>query len=91
MSKATPSAVWPTASPAPEFNPHSQPDLARNLAEATGIAMDVFGLPFDVARAQYARAVQVGLIERSMLASRDFSRIVSSMEKLTLGPWARHV
>jgi hypothetical protein len=53
--------------------------------------MDVLGLPFDVARAQYARAVQLGLIERSMLASRDFSRALGSLEKLTLGPWARHV
>jgi hypothetical protein len=91
MSKITPSADWPSASPAPESNPIFQPDLARSVAEATGIAMDVFGLPFDVARAQYARAVQAGLIERSMLASRDFSRVLSSMEKLTLGPWARHV
>jgi hypothetical protein len=91
MSKVTPSVDWPSASPAPEGNLHSQPDLVRSVAEATGIAMDVFGLPFDVARAQYARAVQVGLIERSMLASRDFSRVLSSVEKLTLGPWARHV
>jgi hypothetical protein len=53
--------------------------------------MDILGLPFDMARAQYARAVQVGLIERSMLASRDFSRTVGAMEQLTLGPWARHV
>jgi hypothetical protein len=53
--------------------------------------MDVLGLPFDIARAQYARAVQIGLIERSMLASREFSRTVGAWEQLTLGPWARHV
>jgi len=53
--------------------------------------MDVMGLPFDIARAQYARAVQLGLIERSMLASRDFSRVLGSLERMTLGPWARHV
>lgn len=66
-------------------------DLGKNVREATGIAMDVFGLPFDVVRAQYARAVEVGLLERSMLASRDFSRALSAYEQLTLGLWARHV
>jgi hypothetical protein len=69
----------------------ARPDVKHCVFTATGIAMDVLGLPFDVARAQYARAVQLGLIERSMLASRDFSRALGSLEKLTLGPWARHV
>ena len=72
-------AVWPA------------PDVGQRVREVTGIAMDFFGLPFDVARAQYARAVEVGLLQRSMLASRDFSRAVSACEQLTLGPWARHV
>ncbi len=66
-------------------------DVAKHVSEATGLAMDILGLPFDVVRAQYARAVQVGLIERSMLASRDFSRTLAAMEQLALGPWARHV
>jgi hypothetical protein len=66
-------------------------DVAKHVSEATGLAMDILGLPFDMARAQYARAVQVGLIERSMLASRDFSRTLAAMEQLALGPWARHV
>lgn len=65
--------------------------LAGTVLEAAGIAMDMLGLPFDVARAQYARAVQLGLVERSMLASRDFTRALSAMERLALGPWARHV
>ena len=73
------------------FGPTTQPQIADSVAKVTGIAMDVLGLPFDVARAQYARAVQLGLIERSMLASRDFSRTVGALEQLTLGPWARHV
>lgn len=78
---------------APDFehNSWSAPDVGQNVREVTGIAMDFFGLPFDIARAQYARAVQVGLLERSMLASRDFSRALSAYEQLTLGPWARHV
>lgn len=69
----------------------SAPDVGQRVLEVTDIAMNVFGLPFDVARAQYARAVEVGLLERSMLASRDFSRALSAYEQLTLGPWARHV
>ena len=74
-----------------EFDTRASADMAKHVSEAAGLAMDVLGLPFDMARAQYARAVQVGLIERSMLASRDFSRTVGALEQLTLGPWARHV
>ena len=70
----------------PTRTPH-----ATDAWVATGIAMDALGLPFDIARAQYARAVQLGLVERSMLASRDFARTLSAMEQLLLGPWARHV
>lgn len=65
--------------------------LANNMLVVTGLAMDVLGLPFDVARAQYARAVQLGLVQRSMLASRDFARTMGALEQLALGPWARHV
>ena len=67
------------------------PPLAKDVFDATGITMDVLGLPFDVARAQYARAVQLGWVERSMLASRNFACTLSAMERLALGPWARHV
>lgn len=49
------------------------------------------GLPFDMAREQYAKAVQVGLIERSMISWARFERQLDSLEKLTLGPWARRV
>lgn len=73
------------------FEATDRPDMNHCVFAATGVAMDVLGLPFDIARAQYARAVQLGMIERSMLASRDFSRVLGSLEKLTLGPWARHV
>lgn len=77
----------PTGLPAPE----TAYPIADNVLDATGIAMNVLGLPFDVARAQYACAVQWGLVERSMLASRNFTRALSAMEQLALGPWARHV
>ncbi|MEY4100601.1 MAG: hypothetical protein RL300_1772 [Pseudomonadota bacterium] len=49
------------------------------------------GLPFDMAREQYAKAVQVGLIERSMIAWAKFERQLDLLEKMTLGPWARRV
>ncbi len=71
--------------------PETASPLADSVSDATGIAMNVLGLPFDVARAQYACAVQLGLVERSMLASRNFTRALSAMERLALGPWARHV
>ena len=75
-----------TALTAPVTSP-----IADSVWDATCIAQNVLGLPFDVARAQYACAVQLGLVERSMLASRDFTRALSAMERLALGPWARHV
>lgn len=72
--------------------------LARrpcNLAEAAaGTSRPVaqaLAFPFDVVRSQYAKAVQLGLIERSMLAGRDFERALGAIERFTLGPWARHV
>ena len=73
-----------------DVTPPTQP-LAPDVLVATGIAMNVLGLPFDIARAQYARAVQPGLVQRSMLASRDFARTLGALEQLALGPWARRV
>jgi hypothetical protein len=49
------------------------------------------GQPFDTARVLYALAVRVGLIENSLLSSARFSRDIHSLEKMTLGPWARQV
>ncbi len=49
------------------------------------------GLPFDMAREQYAKAVQFGLIERSLLGWAKFERQIDSLEKMMLGPWARKV
>ncbi|MDD2917938.1 hypothetical protein [Rhodoferax sp.] len=59
-------------------------DLGRTLSM-------VQGLPFDMAREQYAKAVQMGLIQRSMLAWAKFERQIDMLEKITLGPWARRV
>lgn len=46
-------------------------------------------LPFDLARRNYATAVRAGLIERSMLASAKFGKLLNQMESITLGPLAR--
>ena len=56
-------------------------DTAKSVARA----------PFDTMRAQYASAVRAGLLENSMLASRDFERTVNAMERAALGPLARRV
>jgi hypothetical protein len=49
------------------------------------------GLPFDVLREHYAKAVRAGLIQESMLASRDLERVLAALEHASLGPWARSV
>jgi len=60
------------------------------MAETARTAFgSLFTWPFDALRAQYVGAVKAGLVERSMLAARDFERTVSAMEQLTLGPLAR--
>jgi hypothetical protein len=51
----------------------------------------VFQWPFDTLRAQYARAVRAGLVQNSVLASRDFENTLGALERLTLGPLARRV
>ena len=68
-----------------------RPTPADNVIAASGISLNLLRLPFDIARAQYAQAVQLGLVERSMLASRDFGRTLGAIEQLTLGPLARRV
>lgn len=49
----------------------------------------LLGLPFDLAREMYSRAVRAGIIQNSQIASARFSRALCASEKLTLGPWAR--
>ncbi len=52
--------------------------------------IDLMAWPFDLARAQYAQSVRWGWTERSLLASARFNQMLVAMEKLMLGPWARH-
>jgi len=65
--------------------------MAQVVAQTCALATRAMSLPFDTLRAQYAKAAQVGLIPRSMLAQRDFERAVGSAERLALGPWARRL
>lgn len=48
-------------------------------------------LPFDMARENYANAVKIGLIERSLIGWAKFERQIDLLEKMMLGPWARRV
>lgn len=67
------------------------PAVTATVSAAVQVGVGAMRLPFDAARAQYAKGVQVGLIERSMLASRDFERALGALEQLSLGPLARRV
>lgn len=66
-------------------------DFTNTTASFNRTAALIKGLPFDVAREQYAKAVQFGFIQRSMLASAKFAQQIDLLEKMTLGPWARRV
>lgn len=64
--------------------------VADALMKATSLPL-VQPFDMDMARALCALAVRVGLMESSLLASARFGRDISSLEKMTLGPWARQV
>ena len=69
--------------------PGPESGLAQATSEVGRVVVNAFAMPFDAVRAQYARAARAGLIQRSMLAQRDFERALGSLERLLLGPWAR--
>ena len=62
--------------------------LMTTLGHTTALLL---GLPFDLARANYARAVRLGFLENSLLKSARFERELSEIERLSLGMWARRV
>ncbi len=64
-------------------------DVAKIVETWSRTTSLVLVQPFDLAREQYAIGVRVGLFENSMLACARFGRYISSLEKITLGPWAR--
>lgn len=65
--------------------------LTDGLAAGWKVIQAIVCLPFDAMSAQYTNAVRAGLIENSILASRDVGRAIESLERLTLGPFARRV
>ena len=60
-----------------------------DLAHLANGAKPLLRVPFDVMREQYASAVRAGLVERSLLASARFERMLGALERATLGSWAR--
>jgi hypothetical protein len=67
------------------------PAVAHVASATTQFGLGVLRSPFDTVRTQYARAVQAGLVERSILASRDLELALGALEGLALGPLARRV
>ena len=67
-------------------------DWARRVAASAGrLVGRALVSPFDTARAMPAAAARSGLIQRSILESRDFEHTLTAFERFILGPWARHV
>jgi len=60
-------------------------------AAAWKAARALAAMPFDALRFQRAGLAKAGLVQNSMLASRDFERALGTLERLTLGPLARRV
>jgi hypothetical protein len=68
------------------------PDAASRLALAVwDWRSTAVAAPFDLARSEYAAGVQCGFIERSILASAAYERGLGTLERQTLGPFARSV
>ena len=65
--------------------------ISRVVNELGRVGQRVLCLPFDVAREGYAKSVQVGFFEESMLSGAKFERSLVSLELLVLGHWARRV
>ena len=74
--------------PANSEHPRGSSTVAAELGRA---GQRIFCLPFDMARERYAKSVQIGFLEESMLSGARFERDLASLELLTLGPWARRV
>lgn len=66
-------------------------DWDTTNASVARCVQSALGLPFDVTRELYAKAVHFGWLPGSILASRDLERALSALEQVSLGPWARRV
>jgi hypothetical protein len=77
-------AVWVAAQ-----EPVGQAWPVDTLVAGWTASKAIAALPFDTLRANHASAVRAGLVQNSMLASRDFEHVVVALEQMTLGPLAR--
>jgi hypothetical protein len=68
-----------------------QQAFAKTTASVEKTSRILLDLPFDLARERYAQAVRIGFIEDSILAQAKFGQYLGTMEKLSLGLWARQV
>jgi hypothetical protein len=73
------------------FEDGAVPVGCPEAAEAVHAARTLCAVPFDLARAQHATAVQFGLLPRSLLEDRDFELGLARLEHFLLGPLARSV
>ena len=64
-------------------------EMAPAMVDMARLSSDYLALPFDMAREQYAKSVRAGLVERSLIASARFERMLNALELLTLGFMAR--
>ncbi len=84
LSTLPATAVWVGAQ-----RPAGQAWLVETLMAAWTASTAIAALPFDTLRANHASAVRAGLVQNSMLASRDFEHVVVALEQMALGPMAR--
>jgi hypothetical protein len=62
----------------------------RSTPASRTMGPGLLALPFDALRHQYAGAVWAGWLPRSSLASARIERALDALERLMLGPLARH-
>ena len=66
-------------------------NFPQGASDASRTTTLMLGLPFDMAREQYANAIRLGFVKQSLLASTKFAQALQALEQATLGPWARRV
>jgi hypothetical protein len=65
---------------------------AVELSHCMGLAgLALVAMPFEVARAEYAKAVQCGFLPQSLRASSRYAQSLDALEKIALGPLARRL
>lgn len=68
-----------------------QSDASKSAVTLPSVLSGWLVAPFDGLRVAHAFAVKAGWAPGSMLASRDFERVLVALERVTLGTFARSV